>query len=73
MQKNGHLRFIRKNRPHRRPRQGFLLWRLFCDEFERYGLEDLKYDDFIDGMKTIFNKTTPKISPKNQLIFLIIM
>jgi hydrogenase maturation protein HypF len=35
----GYLRFIRKNRPHRRPRQGFLLRRsCFCDEFERYGL-----------------------------------
>ena len=31
------------------------------------GFEDLKYDDFIDGMKTIFEKTTPKISPKKSI------
>ena len=31
------------------------------------GFEDLKYDDFTEGMKTIFEKTTPKISPKKSI------
>lgn len=31
------------------------------------GFEDLKYDDFTEGMKTIFDKTTPKISPKKSI------
>lgn len=31
------------------------------------GFEDMKYEDFIDGMKTIFEKTTPKISPKKSI------
>lgn len=31
------------------------------------GFEEVKYEDFIDGMKTIFDKTTPKISPKKAI------
>lgn len=31
------------------------------------GFEELKYDDFTEGMKTIFEKTTPKISPKKSI------
>ncbi|GGP02782.1 peptidyl-prolyl cis-trans isomerase [Cloacibacterium rupense] len=31
------------------------------------GFEDLKYDDFTEGMKTIFDKMTPKISPKKSI------
>ena len=31
------------------------------------GFEDLKYNDFTEGMKTIFDKTTPKISPKKSI------
>lgn len=31
------------------------------------GFEEIKYDDFTDGMKTIFDKATPKISPKKSI------
>ena len=31
------------------------------------GFEELKYDDFTEGMKTIFEKTIPKISPKKSI------
>ncbi len=31
------------------------------------GFEEIKYDDLTDGMKTIFDKATPKISPKKSI------
>ncbi|MDR2207001.1 MAG: FKBP-type peptidyl-prolyl cis-trans isomerase [Flavobacteriaceae bacterium] len=31
------------------------------------GFEDIKYNDFVDGMKTIFERTTGKISPKKAI------
>ena len=40
---------------------------VFAMSLKDIGFEDLKYDDFIDGMKTIFEKTTPKISPKKSI------
>ena len=40
---------------------------VFAMSLKDMGFEDLKYDDFIDGMKTIFEKTTPKISPKKSI------
>ena len=40
---------------------------VFAMSLKDMGFEDLKYDNFIDGMKTIFEKTTPKISPKKSI------
>ena len=31
------------------------------------GFEDLKYDDFTEGMKTVFNNEMGKISPKKSI------
>ncbi|SFC93450.1 FKBP-type peptidyl-prolyl cis-trans isomerase [Flavobacterium phragmitis] len=31
------------------------------------GFEEIKYEDYVDGMKSIFEKTTEKISPKRSI------
>ena len=40
---------------------------VFAMSLKDMGFEELKYDDFTEGMKTIFEKTIPKISPKKSI------